>query len=41
MAEPMSSCVLTITCPDRPGIVAAVADLIVALDINIVHASGD
>ena len=38
MAEPLSPCVLTITCPDQPGIVAAVADLIVALGINIVHA---
>ena len=30
--------VLTITCPDRPGIVAAVADLVAGLGINIVHA---
>jgi formyltetrahydrofolate deformylase len=30
--------VLTITCPDRPGIVAAVADLVAGLGVNIVHA---
>ena len=38
MAAPSSPGILTITCPDRPGIVAAVAELIAGLGVNIVHA---
>src|SRR4051794_9745094 len=38
MSEVRDAAVLTITCPDRPGIVAAVADLVAGLGINIVHA---
>src|SRR4051794_27343807 len=38
MSEVRDAAVLTITCPDRPGIVAAVADRVAGLRINIVHA---
>ena len=38
MDDRRSSAVLTITCPDRPGIVAAVADRVAGLGVNIVHA---
>ena len=38
MAVTQALGVLTITCADRPGIVAAVAELIAGLGLNIVHA---
>jgi formyltetrahydrofolate deformylase len=38
MTAPPAPGILTITCRDRPGIVAAVADLIAGLGVNIVHA---